>query len=126
MFCTTGSDWTTARDNCEVWSYALVTVSDAAEDAWLSATAVTYGDGYWWTGANDRSAEGAWGWVSGEPWTYSNFCSGEPNNSHGRECVPDSEEDCGVLSWGSGGCWNDYPCGCSSSQGEPYRFICEG
>ena len=102
-----------------------MTVDDAAEDDWLSATASAYATGYWWTGANDRDVEGTWTWIDGTPWSYSNFCPGEPNNSHGLECVPTTEEDCGVLSWGTGGCWNDYPCDCAAAQGDPYRYICE-
>lgn len=126
LFCTTGSDWAQARDACRAAGYQLVTVSDAAEDAWLASTASAYAVGYWWTGANDLATEEVWAWVSGESWSYENFCVGEPNNGHGLECVPTTEEDCGVLSWGTGGCWNDYPCDCAALQGDPYRSICEG
>ncbi|MFM2248996.1 MAG: hypothetical protein RL071_5071, partial [Pseudomonadota bacterium] len=52
-------------------------------------------------------------------------CASEPNNGHGLECVPTTEEDCGVLGWQSGGCWNDYPCSCAAGQGQPYYSICE-
>ena len=126
MFCTVASDWFSARDVCQYYGYDLASAESAAEDAWLWATAATYRDGYWWIGGNDQTTEGTWKWSDGETWSYTHWCSGEPNNSHGLECVPTStEEDCLVIAWGTSGCWNDYPCDCSSSEGTPYQYICE-
>ncbi len=126
LFCTTGTDWAGAQATCTSVGYHLADVTDSTEDAWLTTTAAGFASTYWWMGANDISSEGTWTWESGEAWSYTHWCSGEPNNGHGLECVPTREEDCGVLGWQSGGCWNDYPCSCSAGQGQPYYSICEG
>ena len=44
--------------------------------------------------------EGTWKWVTGEEWTYSNWNSGEPNNS--------GNED-GLEFYAHTGKWNDIP-----------------
>ena len=126
LFCDTGSDWYGALAFCEAYGYGLASPDDAAEDSWMASTASSYISGYWWVGATDEAVEGTWEWADGTPYSYSHWCGGEPNNAHGLECVStSSEEDCAVIGWSSGGCWNDYPCLCSASQGDPYRFVCE-
>ena len=65
----------------------LVTINDAAENAWVVDTFAHY-DGVirpLWIGLTDRDSEGNFQWVSGQSFTYSNWnvLSGEPNNSGG-------------------------------------------
>lgn len=55
---------------------------------------------------NSDEPSGNWEWVSGEATGYTNWDSGEPNNSGG--------EDCAEL-WTSGVYWNDI--NCSSTNG---------
>jgi hypothetical protein len=121
MFCTTTVDWTTADADCQAHGYALVTFDTEPELTWVTKAVGAYASNYWWIGFTDSTTEGTWAWADASIVGYENWCSGEPNNSHGRECVDQSEEDCAMLNWGSGGCWNDYPCSC----GMPY-YICEG
>ncbi len=123
MFCVEETTWHVARDACQDHGYELVTFDSQAELDWATTAAVGYAtDKPWWIGFADEIVESSWGWVDGSPATWINWCLDEPNNSHGGECVPEvEEEDCGMLNWGEGGCWNDYPCGCSTI----YR-ICEG
>jgi len=95
--------WLSAESNAQALGGHLVTINDAAEEAWLRATFGT--DIRYWIGFNDAAAEGTWVWVSGEPVTYTNWDSGEPNNS----MPPDSGEDYGVLNWNDAtGGWNDW------------------
>jgi hypothetical protein len=63
-----------------------------------------------WIGGTDAAMEGIWAWVTGEPWQYTSWGYGEPNNSGGDEnCVEDGRD----------GAWNDNTC----DQAKPY--MCE-
>jgi hypothetical protein len=81
----------------------LVTLNDAAEEAWVRQM---FGETTrFWIGFNDASVEGDWVWSSGEPITYVNWEGGEPNNS----TPPDYGEDFAVLNWRTDtGAWNDW------------------
>ena len=57
----------------------LVTIRNAQENAWLLST---FGFALW-IGFNDLATEGFFVWSSGEPVTYTNWNSGEPNNGLG-------------------------------------------
>ncbi len=93
-----------ARPWVEAEAYAvslgghLVTINNAAEDAWLVAT---FGTEYF-IGFNDRAVEGAWVWVSGEPVTFTNWLVDEPNDSAPGEDV--------AMIWNRPPIgWNDIP-----------------
>ena len=74
---------------------------DGDEGEWLWDTAESIADNYyWWHGVNDIYIEGDFRRVDESGVTYEDWCSGEPNNSHGGECSSDSEEDCVVIGWG--------------------------
>lgn len=77
----------------------LVSMADAAEEAWLKSTFFTSGliSGGAYIGLTDEDVEGSFQWSSGAFLTHSNWASGEPNNSGGFE---------DYAEW-SGGSWND-------------------
>merc|ERR1711963_1115418 len=55
--------------------------SDGADGGTLGLSA-------WWLGGNDMHQEGAWSWPSGQPFGYTNWIEGEPNDSNGLEdCI---------------------------------------
>ena len=120
LYCETATDWASADAACAAYGYRLVTFDSAAEGSWVEATVLAYTGNYWWVGFTDAASEGNWGWTDGSPVTYLNWSSGEPNNSHGGECVATSEEDCAMIRW-SGASWNDYPCACAWPS-----YVCEG
>ena len=64
-----GPSWDEAEAQAVAMGGHLVTVNDAAEDAFLNSWA---GEGYW-IGLTDRNGEGNWQWSSGEPVTYTNW-----------------------------------------------------
>jgi len=111
MFCDSTKSWSSAESYCDGYDYHFVTIDDATEDAWLDTTADSYSTQKWWIGYNDVSTEGTWVWSDGSSSSYTNWHSGEPNNS--------GNEDCGQLNRYTDGSWNDEPCGSS------FRFICE-
>ena len=112
-FCTEVGRWTVARDACAAHGgYHLATVSDAAENAWLTATAAAYSGDPWWIGASDRDDEGTFTWVDGSPVGWAPWADGEPNDSWWNE-------DCVDLLIDGGGAWNDENCQ------EFLNFVCE-
>ena len=48
----------------------LVTINDAAEQAWLTAV---FGHEFYWIGLSNAEKEGQWQWDNGEPVTYENW-----------------------------------------------------
>jgi len=84
--------WTAARASCISMGGHLVTVTTAAENSFIY--------GLWpsgWIGLTDEVTEGTWKWVTGEPYSYSSWNGGEPNNSGNEDYVQ----------FVSGGRWND-------------------
>ena len=73
----------------------LVTVNNAAENAWLTSTF----SGSFWLGFNDAASEGNFVWANGEPTTYTNWAFLEPNNFFNEDYV-------GMY---DNGFWNDFP-----------------
>jgi hypothetical protein len=91
---TSSATWTTARTNCTNMGGHLVTITSSGENSFVFNT---WPSG--WIGFNDEVVEGQWRWVTGEPVTYTNWNSGEPNNA--------GNED--YAQFVGGGKWNDLP-----------------
>lgn len=72
----------------------LVSIGSAAEQAWLVANGMNGN----YIGLTDQDVEGTFVWDSGEPLTYTNWSSGEPNNFGGNEHYVETS---------SSGLWND-------------------
>jgi uncharacterized repeat protein (TIGR01451 family) len=94
--------WHQARQYCRSLGGHLATVGSGSEEAFV----FSLGHGY--LGGTDEGTEGAWRWITGEPWIYTHWAPGEPNNSGGED----------YLHLESSGLWNDAP-------GGPGKFICE-
>ncbi|MEO1620162.1 MAG: DUF4347 domain-containing protein, partial [Cyanobacteria bacterium J06632_3] len=91
------TSWEAAQDEARALGGNLVTINDAAEEAWLQQT---FGSEGLWIGLNDTAAEGQFEWVSGEAVTYTNWAPGEPNNGGGAQ-------DYGWMNYGSSRQWDD-------------------
>lgn len=111
MFCTANVSWTGARDSCAGAGFKLVSIDDAAENAFVNAQTVAIASDNWWIGYNDRSDEGSWEWVGGGG-GYTNWGGGEPNNGDIW-----SDENCAEMR--TDGAWNDRSCDGDSP------FVCE-
>ena len=78
----------------------LVSIKDAAEEAWLKET---FGEEQTlWIGLTDRDKEGQFRWVTGESLTYQNWAPGQPDNHPNIE-----REDYAVLNFRDTNQWND-------------------
>ena len=66
----------------------LTTITSAAENQFLADRNFESNggnNGYWIGGIRTAPGSGSWSWITGEPWTYSNFDSGEPNGCCGSD-----------------------------------------
>ncbi len=109
-FVVPGHNWHNAVAEAETLGGYLACISDAAENDWLTANFPPRGgaqDAF--LGGTDENQEGVWEWITGEPWTYTNWSPGEPNNGGW-------DED--YLEWG--GSWNDVP---ASAYGTPFGIV---
>jgi len=89
-----GETWESASTDIGVTlpGYYLATITTQAEQdfIWDFLVNTTGGGWEWWLGGfqdvaiETDPAEG-WEWVTGEPWAYTNWLSGEPNNAGGIE-----------------------------------------
>jgi hypothetical protein len=78
----TGSfTWAQAKADAEAKGGYLVTVTSQAEwDKVLAAIGSTHASKNLWMGGTDEGTEGKWRWVTGEPWGFTAWGAGEPNN----------------------------------------------
>jgi hypothetical protein len=100
--------WTNAEAQAVALGGHLVTINDAAENAWVFATFANYGgvSRNLFLGFSDEGHEGQWLWRNGEAVSYVNWAPGEPNNGAG---VYPYENVAMMYGAGEGqaGFWND-------------------
>ncbi|MCF7837804.1 MAG: hypothetical protein K9N49_04170 [Candidatus Marinimicrobia bacterium] len=78
--------WEQARQAAEQRGGHLATITSPTE--WnniLGQLGQTLLNKSVWLGGSDASTEGAWRWVTGEPWSYSRWAPGQPNNNGGAQ-----------------------------------------
>lgn len=78
----TNLTWTQAQTLAENSGGYLAVVGSADENEFIRANA---GFSSVWIGLNDEASEGNFVWVNGDAVNYTNWRSGEPNNSGGNE-----------------------------------------
>lgn len=92
--------WQTARNLCAQNGGYLVSITTAQENEFIRQHMTAPRT---WIGLTDEVIEGQWRWTSGEPYSYSNWNPGEPNNSGNEDYVE-------MYKSGSyPGRWNDLP-----------------
>jgi len=110
MYFTGPATWTDAVSACAALgpNAYIATSTDPLENGVIAHLAAL--DDVW-IGASDSATEDVWLWDTGEPMPYTNWRSGEPNDSNG--------EDCMILEGDNAGLWDDR--GCSNL----YAYVCE-
>ncbi|HEX3764767.1 MAG TPA: Ig-like domain-containing protein [Kofleriaceae bacterium] len=83
----------------------LPTIASAGEDA-AAFAAVRSGDTPW-LGGDDIAVEGTFGWLTGEPFGYSHFQAGKPDNAGNADC----------LRYAADGTWTDAACALGGATG---------
>jgi gliding motility-associated-like protein len=85
----------------------LISVQSAAENSCIVSDLNNHGfSGIIWIGFNDIASEGSFVWYDQSPIVYTNWNSGEPNNSGNEDCVQIYPN----------GFWNDLNCGSGGSK----------
>ena len=93
----TPMSWLDARAYAASQGGYIVSIGDAAENAWVSSS---FGGATRWIGLTDELVEGEFRWESGEPLDYTNWGGVEPN-----DYAPCGGEDYAEIIWD--GTWND-------------------
>mgnify|MGYP002640374567 CR=1 FL=1 len=109
LFCPVPRTFEEAMPHCAADGSQLVIINSGAENAWARDKAASLGISTAWIGLNDLASEGTWVWADGSAPDYTNWNSGEPNNS--------GNEDCTQLL--ANGLWNDAKCT------NKYAIVCE-
>ena len=92
--------WNAGQGMAASMAGRLVTIDDAAEQAWLVST--FGGDEPFWIGLTDADNEGRGRWANHEPAAYTNWAEYEPNNMYRQG------EHFAVMNWRQQpGKWND-------------------
>ncbi|HHO52134.1 MAG TPA: hypothetical protein ENK18_14985 [Deltaproteobacteria bacterium] len=113
LLCTDQVSWSEARDRCrEKGAFELAGISDPLENTLVYGSASSASAGRWWLGGHDDVQEGVYRWLTGEPFAWSSFSPGEPNNT--------GEEDCLIFQDDPEAWWDDQ--GCNTNQ---YPYLCE-
>jgi uncharacterized delta-60 repeat protein len=105
QFVSGSKTWTQARDEATNAGGHLATVTSAAESTFVNGLVYDPAVSFWLGGYQDRTSvtfrepAGGWRWVTTEPWSFTNWNAGEPNNSG------DEDHLAGNLS--SSGRWAD-------------------
>ena len=112
--------WEDAQAYCEARGGHLAVITDAAENKALYDYKVKQGYGTAYFGFSDAAKEGTWTWVTGEPVTYTNWYTGEPNNGLGGSIENYAELWNGTnFTRNPAYTWND------GTFGKGAAFICE-
>ena len=82
-----------------IYGAHLATIADANESQWLVDT---FGAPPAWIGLTDEAQEGIWVWITGEPVTFTNWWTTEPNNNYFGQ-----PENYAFMNYGEPGRWAD-------------------
>ncbi|XP_072021026.1 uncharacterized protein [Amphiura filiformis] len=111
----TGLSFHAAQRACQSMGAELTSIHSEAENDFIYQLMETRGKRIVWTGLHDTSREGSFEWTDGTPLDYSNWKSGEPNDSgFGEDCV-----DMSSYAVVNGQSWNDNNCSVS------YPYTCK-
>lgn len=95
--------WKLANTFCETAGGHLATITSEREKAVIEKLLEGAPFGKYWIGATDADWEGGWQWITGEPFEWTDWDSGQPDNSDYEE----EGENYLEMGSGFGNHWND-------------------
>jgi len=96
--------WQEAKEYCESLGGHLVTITSKEEQDFV-VSLLQKGDKWqYWLGGNDVDSKENWQWVTNEPWSYTNWNPGQPDNI--GHCLQMFNSK-GNLAYTSNGYWFD-------------------
>lgn len=97
--------WTAAQAACVAVGGNLVTIPDAATNAFITSAT---GNALCWIGLNDAAVEGQYRWVSDNSLaTFFNWCNNQPDNATAFDANGEDFGTIGLSFCGFTGGWND-------------------
>ena len=119
--------WDQATVAASLLGAHLATFANAAEESFCVNNA-PFGYDYW-LGAKRSTVHGAFGWVTGEPFAYTNWYAGQPDDLTDASCYRFGEQWLEISIRGSNGYrWNDegYTCGTGNKSILEWSADCNG
>ncbi|XP_030610065.1 ladderlectin-like [Archocentrus centrarchus] len=97
--------WAEAQKNCESMNGNLASVQSLEEYQLVqkAISEASQASDRTWIGGSDGQQDGYWFWIDGARFTYTNWCSGQPNNNNGIE-------ECMEMNFSGDKCMNDLDC----------------
>jgi methionine-rich copper-binding protein CopC len=80
-----GSAWYNAETQARALGGHLAAMDNPAENAWVNANFSSFGNV--WIGLTDEAQRGTYVWTAGDALTYTNWSSGQPNDSGNQDYV---------------------------------------
>ena len=92
--------WHQAKADAEARGGHLATITSQAELDYVRSLGVLAGFDSYWLGGTDEAQEGVWTWVTGEPWNFTNWQPGEPNNQGSESYLTAGSSEHRWNDWG--------------------------
>ena len=78
--------WTPAKEACEYVNGHLATVTNYEEEEFIKS--IVGSRAFYWLGGYKDDESGDWFWVTGEPWGYTDWSPGQPDNYSAVDGLP--------------------------------------
>ncbi len=119
--------WHQAKAFCEKKGGYLAVITSSGENAFISTKLVSSSPNEVWLGATDEITEGVWKWVTNEPWKYSKWALGNPDNAVIYNQFGVSFDQDYLVMWPQTDVWDDggYVGVYNHSTGANMSSICE-
>lgn len=73
--------WNDSKAYCESNGGYPATITSEDENLFVYDNLTKTSGYYCWYGGTDKNAEGTWEWITGEPWDYTDWLPGQPDDN---------------------------------------------